>query len=134
MRLGISVSGFGLLLILSGCSTHYAVDGHHGSHVSVGVHGHGHGNGALGALIVGGVIGHVLTEAAHDQAERLESSKGGAGATPEVINDEASSLKPEVNPEQSRYYQSGQDGHCYLMEKKDGEVVIVSMVPRFSCE
>ena len=133
------------LIFITACSSHYSAHhgGYHGhrGHVSVGVHGHGHGRGAnvVGALVVGGIIGHLLTEASHDKHESRraavpETSSG--TSDDELVNGyslEEDTYKPEVNEEQNRYYQLGQDGNCYLMEDKGDESKIVTMVPKFSC-
>jgi len=73
---------FAILFIVQSCAVHHPLNGHrgsrHGGHISihsgVSIHGghyghHGHHDNVLGALIVGGIIGHILTEAAHDEAE-----------------------------------------------------------------
>jgi len=134
------------LLFTTACSTHYSVSGHshrhHRSHVSVGVHGHGHGHGGnvLGALIIGGIVGHALTAASQEAEEerKLEERNSSLhqmenGYTIEE-NKTSEGVKPEKNSEQNRFYQLGQDGKCYLMEKKGDAVEIISAVPKFSCQ
>ncbi|TQV87716.1 hypothetical protein [Aliikangiella coralliicola] len=135
------------LIFITACSTHYSASSHHGyhhghrGHVSVGVHGHGHSRASdvVGALVVGGIIGHLLTEASHDDepVQRVVTTTSHSTSDEELVNgysvgDEDGYL-PEVNSEQDRYYQVGQDGNCYLMEDKDGKDKIVTMVPKFSC-
>ena len=133
-----------IAIILIGCSTHYAVSDHghrhHRSHVSVGVHGHSHGHGGevLGALIVGGLIGHALSEA-NEQSEREKAQSRNAGDDDELVNGypisgKSNGVQPEKNSEQKRFYQLGQDGNCYLMEQKQNTVEIVAAVPKFSCQ
>ena len=66
---------------MTACSSHYSVAGHgngHGhsnGHVSVGVHGSGKVKNVVGALLVGGMIGHLLTEQANDEEPKDASSK-----------------------------------------------------------
>jgi len=121
------------------CSSHYSAHsgyGRHG-HVSVGVHGHGHGGGeVLGALIVGGIIGHVLTEAAQEEKQEKvyrTTSIEAEDDSDAVVNGYTIEQKKEIRPEQRKWYQLGKDGNCYLMELVDGEAQIVSMVPQYSC-
>jgi len=72
---------FTILFVVQSCAVHHPLNSHrdsrHNGHISIhsGVSIHGgnyshHGN-LLGALIVGGIIGHMLTEAAHDEAKEI---------------------------------------------------------------
>jgi len=137
-------------LVLSACAGHYR--GHGGGYgagyghgnVSIGVHGDLHSNAAavVGALAVGAIVGHALTAAANQEkgagtsSAPMQSDK----ATDELVNgysigkNDKSSAKPLKNKEQARFYQKGQDGNCYLMEKKGEQVNVISMVPSFSCD
>ncbi len=133
-----------LLLLITACSSHYSAHGghhrghHHRSHVSVGVHSGHHGGAAvLGALIVGGVIGHILTEEAHQNEVDKQMNRQKTSSQDELVNGYSispkSQQKPEKNKEQDRFYQLGQDGNCYLMENKAESTQIVSLVPKYSC-
>ena len=129
-----------LLVLTTACSTHYSASSHHGYHghrhggVSVGVSGHGHGGGELlGALIVGGIIGHALTEAAEEERTYRRTVIETNDDSDEVANGYPVSKSKPLAVEQSKSYQLGQDGNCYLMESVDGEAQIVSMVPGYSC-
>ena len=137
MKLSLSLILAPLIIFLTACSTHYSASSHHGhhrhGHVSVGVHGHHGGGEVLGALIVGGIIGHMLTEASQEEERRhttvIESE---IDDSDEVVN--GYSIGADDVPEESRkWYQRGKDGNCYLMETVDGEAEIVSMVPKYSC-
>lgn len=147
MKINPSLIAVPVLFFTTACSTHYSVSGHshrhHRSHVSVGVHGHSHGSAGnvLGALIIGGLIGHALTEASHEKEEekrlgRIRESSADSLENGYSIKQSETSheVKPEKNSEQNRFYQLGQDGKCYLMEKKGESVEIVSAVPPFSCQ
>lgn len=74
----------------------------------------------LGALILGGLIGHVLTK------EAKPSTKTQTAPRQAKLN------RKKVDPNQ--YYQSGNDGNCYLMKKNGQTVSIISMVPKHSCQ
>ncbi len=136
----ISLSLAPILLLITACSSHYSVSSHshrhHRSHVSVGVHGHGGGE-VLGALIVGGIIGHALSEASenksHDHNSVNDDELVNGYTVDKADNQNSNQVLPEKNAEQNRFYQLGQDGNCYLMEKEGDEVNIVSAVPQFSC-
>ena len=141
-----SILALPIAIFLAGCSTHYSVSDHghrhHRSHVSVGVHGHSHGRGGevLGALIIGGIIGHALSEA-NEQDEREKVRGRNSADNDELVNGyplkntrKSGGVQPEKNSEQNRSYQLGQDGNCYLMEQKDKDVEIVAAVPKFSCQ
>lgn len=141
MRIPTSILFVPVLVFISACSTHYSASSHHyrhsHSHVSVGVHGHYHGGGrVLGALIVGGIIGHMLTEAAHHEEESQQRQ-----VVPPLSSDEDELVNgypleqkaTPVSAEQQRFYQLGDDDRCYLMEEADGEPKIIAMVPRYSC-
>jgi hypothetical protein len=150
MKLSASFLFAPIILLTTACSSHYAVSnhghghGHRSNHVSVGVHGSSHGNAGsvLGALIVGGVIGHILTEEANNDDKHSENNQRQVNkrmsSEDELVNgypiESKSTSKLEKNDEQNRFYQLGKDGKCYLMEKaRNGTVDIVSMVPEFSC-
>lgn len=138
-----------VLLFLTACSSHYSAGhrhgyGHHshGGHVSVGVHGghHGRGGAVIGALIVGGVIGHLLTEAAQNEetGSTGQQPKGNTeNAQDELVNGyplkPQQKIKAELNEEQSQFYQLGEDGNCYLMKKVEQSVEVISAVPKYSC-
>lgn len=135
MKLIINSVSVLLLICLCACSTstHYtAHHGYHGRHshsgVSVGVSGHSHGgSGAvLGALIVGGVIGHLLTRPAEDEQQHTQ---GANAAQPKT-----KSVKAHADTEETqRFYQRGEDGVCYFMQRQGDEIVIISEVPDYSC-
>jgi hypothetical protein len=149
MKFTVSLLVAPILVFTTACSSHYSVSnhghGHHRNHVSVGVHGSSHGNagGVIGALIVGGVIGHLLTEEANHENATSKSNKSVINkqltAEDELVNgytlEQKISPKLEKNEEQNRFYKLGKDGKCYLMENaNNGEVDIVSMVPEYSCQ
>ncbi|MDQ7048656.1 MAG: hypothetical protein Q9M92_03620 [Enterobacterales bacterium] len=76
MKLKISLFAIFTLIFASGCRTH--VDGgydygHHGS-VSVGVHGNADGAAVVGALIVGGIIGSMITESEQKKKQQAEAA------------------------------------------------------------
>lgn len=136
MKIPFSILVVPVLVFISACSTHYSASSHHHrhGHVSVGVHGHHHGKGAtvLGALIVGGIIGHMLTEAAHE-GERHQVAPP-LSEDDELVNGYPIEETTKAIPlEQQRYYQIGEDGLCYLMEDLDGDSKVVAMVPKYSC-
>lgn len=116
------------VLLTSACTTRYSANhpGHH-SNVSVGVHGDIRTSSAVGALIVGGLIGHLISEAAH-QNEAQGTTR--VNQSPQSV----SPVKAETNSEQNRFYQLGQDGNCYLMEKSGDSVKVISAVPKYSCQ
>ena len=137
-----------LIIFLSACSGHYAADshgyyqgghygGHHGS-VSVGLHGHGKGAALVGALIVGGIIGHALTEASQREADAQRSSQTNT-ATTQIVNGysldpaQGSESQVEIREVSRGWYQLGQDGYCYLITEKDGQTEIISAVPAKKC-
>jgi len=145
MKIPVSIIVAPIILLTSACSTHYAVSNHHGhhrshnNHVSVGVHGNHHGGNVVGALVVGGIIGHLLTEDANSRSNettRIQSVDdneplvNGYPISGKVI---ASGAKAEKNSEQNRFYQFGEDGNCYLVEKDNGKINIISLVPKYSC-
>lgn len=93
-----------ILFFVQSCAVHHPLSGHrstmHGGHIAIhtvvslygGHYGHyrSHGN-ILGALIIGGIIGHILTEAVHDEAEKLsETEKLGELQSPESNKEEKS--------------------------------------------
>ena len=72
------------LMLSSSCASHHSGhhrSGHHGhyppvsGHVSIHSGHHGDGGVILGALILGGLIGHVITEASHEQDAAHEAKK-----------------------------------------------------------
>lgn len=153
MRLPVTVLLAPALLLISACSTHYAASGHHGyghgrghGQVSVGVHGrsHGHAGAVVGALVVGAVVGHLLTDAANkkQRSGQVSSSTSSrdhvASPEDELVNGypirKQQTQVLEKNIEQNKFYQLGKDGNCYLMENKGEEVIIISMVPAYSCQ
>lgn len=123
------------LLLITACSTHYSAStggyyrGH--NHVSVGVSGHHSSGNVLGALIVGGIIGHLITEAA-EGSEREDVIIQDDSLDDELVNG-YSIDESEAYEQQSKWYQLGQDGHCYLMEMVDGVQEVISVVPDYSC-
>ena len=137
MKFTYSFLAVPIVLMLSACSSHYSASSHHGynhhrhGHVSVGFHGH-HGRGAnvLGALVVGGVIGHILTEASRQESQTVHSA-------PSTDDDELlngySIDDNELTGEQKRWYQISKDGNCYLMDSVSGSLNIVSLVPDNMC-
>ena len=143
MKLSLSLFVAPAVIFLSACSTHYAVSSHHGhnyghrGHVSVGVHGHSHGNAGavLGALVVGGVIGHMISEASeeHQDEHRRVVVESQGDDTDTVVNGYEIDSQPSPEPVNSRWYQLGKDGKCYLMESENGRSQIVSLVPNYSC-
>lgn len=140
MKMPITVLVAPLLLTLTACSSHYSAhSGHHrGHHGHISVHGGHHGGAAVvGALIVGGVIGHILTEEANQKKQDSQIILQNKSSQDELVNGYPISPKTqqqaEKNSEQNRFYQLGQDGNCYLMEKTDDKVQIVSLVPKYSC-
>ena len=138
-----------LVIFLTACSTHYSASGHshrhHSSHVSVGYHGHGGGK-VLGALVVGGIIGHILTEAAHEdevthsprtidddhyyEDDDVDEVVNGYSVEP---GGQGASRMPEQNNDVEKWYQRGQDGKCYLMKAEGDKDQIVSAVPDYAC-
>lgn len=124
-----------LLVFISACSTHYSVGHghgyHHRNHVSVSGHSHGRGAGVVGALIVGGLIGHAISEAnKEDESIRVRSKaedelENGYPINPSKINTDA---------EKNRFYQQGKDGNCYLMENKAESVEVIAAVPKYICQ
>lgn len=122
MRL-LSITLLTSLLLLSGCAGHYSTSSHHGSygysnHIGVGIHTHGRGNQVLGALVVGGVIGHLLTKSANANKTKKSSTN----------------KHNKTIDEQRLFYQLGEDGHCYLMEIDENEQVnVVAQAPDYSC-
>jgi hypothetical protein len=138
------------LLFLTACSSHYRASSHHHrhhNHVSLGVHSHSNSGKVLGALLIGGLIGHALSEAAHDHDEPVPAgrvSKTVTTTTVTTTDDELSngySLKSQPNramllPEQKKWYQLGDDGHCYLMQTdtdSTADAKVVSAVPKSMC-
>ena len=143
MKLPVSLFVVPILIFTTACSSHYSVSSHHHArhhgHVSVGVHSHSRGDGAkvLGALIVGGLIGHALSEANKEEERVQRRVVTSDKQTDEMVNGypiDSLQVQPEKNEEQNRYYQIGQDGNCYLMESKKRKEQIVAAVPKFSCE
>ncbi len=89
-----------VLLIATGCSTHVSRDygfgyGHH-THISVGGHGHSSGAKVAGALLIGGIIGSIITNEQHknehQDGEMLESSAVGKTDQFEDMSEESSEL------------------------------------------
>lgn len=123
------------LLLITACSTHYSVSsgGYYRGHnrVSVGVSGHNSGN-VLGALIVGGVIGHLLTESANE-AETEEILVETESLDDELVNGYSLDESTVIHDQQRKWYQLGKDGRCYLMENVEGVSEVVSVVPDYSC-
>lgn len=89
----------------------------------------------LGALVVGGVIGHMIAESSDDkQGERRTVVRSEpTDDTDSVANGYEISGQTKPKPVESRWYQVGQDGKCYLMESINGEGQVVSVVPDYSC-
>ncbi|WP_444997210.1 hypothetical protein [Aliikangiella sp. IMCC44359] len=140
MKFAYSLLVVPLVITLSACSTHYRASSHHGykhhrhGHVSVGVHGHHHGRGGsiLGALVVGGVIGHLLTEA-HKKDAHAEHVVVPSDEDDELVNGYTINDENELSEEQKRWYQLGKNGKCYLMETINGKTDIISLVPINMC-
>lgn len=141
MKISVSLLFAPILMLTTACSSHYSASsyGHHRGHVSVSLHGghHSSSGDVLAALIVGGVIGHLLTEEAHK--DNVSSQTVKQSRDDELLNgyplSSKATIQIEKNSEQNRFYQSGKDKNCYLMERNDeGAVVIVAMVPKFSCQ
>ncbi|MET1254559.1 hypothetical protein [Aliikangiella maris] len=155
MKFAYSLIAVPIIIFLSACSSHYSVSSHHGYHGHR--HGHGHvsvhsrhhvrGSDVLGALIVGGVIGHVLTEASHQREQHSSSHNSPPHNSSSHYtriesmpddddrydDDNSHSPTDELSDEYRRWYQSGKDGKCYLMEKINGKSEIVSLVPLNMC-
>jgi hypothetical protein len=158
MKLYASLVIVPLLLVTTACSSHYSASSHaharghnshhdrhshsrhHSSHVSIGVNSHHRGGKLLGALIVGGLIGHAITEASHDHDEHHSAHNSkqlqGSNETDELVNGYKvkSEVKAEKQAEQNRYYELGDDGNCYLMQKKNSSSDIIAAVPSYSCQ
>lgn len=140
MKIMPSIFAVIVLLFTTACSTHYSVHGHshphHRGNVTVGVHGHSHGRAGavLGALVVGGVIGHMISEASDDDEpqRRVVVEKEYSDDTESVVNGYEIDSH-QTAPLDSRWYQRGKDGKCYLMESVDGTSQVVSLVPDYSC-
>ncbi len=147
MKIPFSILLVPVLLLTSACSTHYSASSHHryghgSGHVSVGGHGSHHSRGGelLGALIIGGIVGHLLTEASEQESARdvgVSRRNQVSTADDALLNGYPITQKPGVSversSEQARFYQIGKDGNCYLMEEKQSGVEVISMVPDFSC-
>jgi len=129
------------LTLLLGCSSRagYYAHPHHHSHVSVNVHGHAHSSSAaavVGALIIGGVIGHALAEAEQQQAmpaDNVDSPYPSQTNSDAVVN--GYPLEPQESPRRigEIWYQQGQDGHCYLLQATEQGEDVVMMVPDKRC-
>jgi len=80
MKFSVTLLLAPILMFTIACSPHYSVSNHghrhHRSHVSVGVHGNVHSDAGsvIGALIVGGVIGHILTEEANSEEGKAQAT------------------------------------------------------------
>jgi len=129
-----------LFMLITACSSHHSVSSHarFDNHVSVGVHGHARTSGVVGALIIGGVIGHLLTEEANNRDPNPVISQK-VSSQDELVNgypiSEQQSIQAEKNDEQNKYYKLGKDGNCYLMEQiEGGESSVISQVAIFSCQ
>ncbi|MDH5433601.1 MAG: hypothetical protein OEY19_06615 [Gammaproteobacteria bacterium] len=117
---------FVVLNLVSGCVAHVGT-GTGGTHVGVGVHGEVRGGkNVVGALIVGGLIGHALTEAAHENEEKEKQQA-------QQKSGSQNNTSANRTPEQSRFYQMGEDGNCYLVESVDGGLKVISQVPKYTC-
>lgn len=146
------------LLLTSGCSTYVSNGydygyGHHRSHVSVGVHGHSSGAAVLGALIVGGIVGSIITDAKNkEEAKQHGTNDEGLGKTSsqkdtqdELVNGysvdnsqpmESQEYQAAVQSNESKiqWYQYGKDGNCYLMGIEKGVTDVISAVPANQCK
>lgn len=120
MKFAVTSLFAALILLLSSCAGHYSASSHYNSrygysnHVGVGIHTHGRGSQVLGALAVGGLIGHLLTKSAENKKR-------------EVAN------RTRVYDEQNRFYQLGEDGNCYLMGRDGDQVNIITKVSKSFC-
>lgn len=140
MKFSYSLLVAPVIIMLSACSSHYSASSHHGynnhrhGHVSVGINGHhrGRAGNLLGALVVGGVIGHLLTEASKkENSEVVHSTSSINNDNDELLN--GYPLDDELADEQKQWYQLGKDGNCYLMTSINGNADIVSLVPKNMC-
>jgi len=146
MKIKASILLFPLLMSLIGCSTRVSTHhgyGHHG-HVSLGVHGSKSDGAVVGALIVGGIIGSILTdaknkeEAAMNQKVQADNSSqsselvGGYSIQQDNQVDYGNTAATrEVN---TQWYQVGKDGNCYLMGIDKGVTDVISAVSSKLCQ
>jgi len=145
-----------LLVLSTGCSTRVSTHhgyGHHG-HVSVGVHGNKSGAAVVGALIVGGIIGSIITESKHEKEkqalannsnQRKSESTGGSSELVDGYDIEDNSISEDHEKDnydaqltkresQVQWYQAGKDGNCYLMGIDKGVTDVISAVPASRCQ
>ncbi|MGX5202856.1 hypothetical protein [Aliikangiella sp. IMCC44632] len=140
-----------VLLLLTACSSHYRASSHHHhrhhSHLSVGVHGHSNAGKVLGALLIGGLIGHAISEAGHehDEPEPVKSITQKVTTTTTTTSEDeltngytlpSRSQSIKLSPEQKKWYQQGDDGNCYLMQtdtNSRADAQVVSAVPKSMC-
>ncbi len=133
-----------VLLFITACSSHHRMGHghrHYRSHVSVGVHSGHHmsGGDVVGALIVGGIIGHILTEAAHDDephSNHVHTTQKVTTMTVTTSEDElVNGYEIPKNQETNQWYEAGENGECYLMKKSQnvGKVKVISTVPHYMC-
>ena len=137
-----------IIMILNGCATTISSKRHKGHHshsrVSVGVHGHGSGGGALGALIIGGIIGAVINEASHESEEKeLEKKKLEEKQLKEKqdiadrqrLKDARPSTINSINKDSAtKWYQVGKDNKCYQMQTSSGVTDVLGLVDYKNCE
>jgi len=136
-----------ITIILNGCAAMVSSDQHNGHHrhnsVSVGVHGSG--SGGLGALIVGGIIGAVINQAAHESKEmELEKKKLAEKQTRDKLEKE-NFLKAQTSQENidrqrltgseqvTKWYQLGKDQKCYEMQTVSGITDVFASVDLKYC-
>ena len=140
-------------MILNGCAATLSSKHHKGHHshnrVFVGVHGHGSGGGALGALIIGGIIGAVINEASHESEEKeLEKKKLEEKQATEKqlkekqdiadrqrLKDARPSTINSINKDSAtKWYQVGKDNKCYQMQTSSGVTDVLGLVDYKNCE
>ena len=113
---------------------------HRHSRVSVGVHGHTSGKGALGAMIIGGIIGAVINEASHQSAEeeaeekklKEKQLKESAIETQDIADRQR--LNDNNQIQITKWYQVGKDEKCYQMQTASGVTDVLGLVDSSHCQ
>lgn len=147
----VTIGLFPLLIFASGCSTHvstrHGYDYGHRGHLDVGVHGNSKGAAVVGALIVGGIIGSIITEAENEkkladqnkQHNSLESNRilsNNNALQSENFENQPISYEEKLatNSTVVEWFQVGKDGECYLMSVSNGVTDVVSHTDAKNCE
>jgi hypothetical protein len=114
-----------LLIVASLALASAANAGQRYGHYRGGHHGH-HGNGGeiAGALIVGGLIGHVLTQRRYAEPRPVYRT----------VYVESTSQPIRSYSQPIRSYRRESDGSCYLINYRDNGDQVATVVPRMNCE